>query len=304
MKKRKFTYILAALVVLAILATLAIIIINRLHQESSGQENQQPASKQVAILSYHHIDTDSGNWSSITISPDKFESDMQAVLVAGFVPVTLKDLVNYVKHDGALPDKPVVITFDDGYLSNYQYAYPILQRLNIKATISVIGWSVGQTTYKGTDRPIIPHFTWGQAKEMADSGLIDIQNHTYDMHNDGSEPPYRNGMMQLDTESEEDYRQAIIEDLQANKQQIEKHIGNTVFNLTYPYGGYSALSEQIIADLGYEMTLTTVSGVNIITRGDERSLFGMKRINAGSEQTSQEIVEKMLYEATESVPAP
>ena len=79
--------------------------------------------------------------------------------------------------------KPVVITFDDGYLSNYQYAYPILKETGMVATIFVIGATVGNTEhYKNTNYPITPHFTFQQGAEMVASGIISIQSHTYDMH--------------------------------------------------------------------------------------------------------------------------
>ena len=68
-----------------------------------------------------------------------------------------------------LPDKPILITFDDGYASNYMYAYPILKKLGMQATIFVI------TDRRGKTLSVNPHFSWNQAREMQDSGVIDIQ---------------------------------------------------------------------------------------------------------------------------------
>ena len=76
----------------------------------------------------------------------------------------------------------MIVTFDDGYSSFYELAFPILKELSIQATVFPIGVSVGKDTYKDTGISIIPHFNWQQAQEMASSGLVSIQSHSYDMH--------------------------------------------------------------------------------------------------------------------------
>ena len=83
---------------------------------------------------------------------------------------------------------------DDGYRSNYTKAYPVLKEKNMKALISIIGWSVGRETMPGGIIPINPHCSWAELKEMQDSGLVEIGNHTYDMHKyDEQRPDERKG---------------------------------------------------------------------------------------------------------------
>ena len=136
---------------------------------------------QVPVLMYHHI-SEEGN-DSTELSPEAFEAQIAALAEAGYTAVFPEDLAAYVREGKELPEKPIVITFDDGYLSNYEYAYPILKKYGMVATIFVIGSTVGDTEhYKDTDYPITPHFSCEQAKEMVDSGVISIQSHTYDMH--------------------------------------------------------------------------------------------------------------------------
>ncbi|SDJ84149.1 polysaccharide deacetylase family protein [Natronincola ferrireducens] len=258
--------------------------------ELQSPSNNNPVK--VPIVTYHHIVTNVGLTNNIIITPEKFRSDMEAIKKAGFTTILFKDLVNYVEGKGQLPQKPVLITFDDGYYSNYEYAYPILKELDMKATISIIGWAVGETKHKVTGREIIPRFTWEEAKEMIDSGHIDIQNHTYDMHNPRDQYPYRRGVLQKEEESLEDYIEAFREDVMEFHHAIEENLGNDVFVFVYPHGEYNDLTEELLVQLGYRVTLTGEHGVNLITR-DKNSLFKLKRINAGYKLPSEELVRRI-----------
>ena len=128
-----------------------------------------------------------------------------------------------------LPEKPIVLTFDDGYLSNYADAFPVLGEYNMKATIFAIGVSIGKDTYKDTDHAMTPHFGAAEMQEMVDSGLISIQSHTYDMH---QWPPFEDGndrvretLAQLPGESDADYEAAVRADIQQSQQAIEPITG-------------------------------------------------------------------------------
>lgn len=248
-------------------------------------------AKQVPILMYHHLVTDKSLENSMSISPEKFESDMSALKAAGYETVMLRDLIEYV-HDPEkeLPEKPVVVTFDDGYRSNYEYAYPILKGLDMKATIFAIGWSVGRTTHKDFDKPIIPHFSWSEAREMYNSGLIEIQNHTYDLHNPGDLPPYRKGVLLIENELSGEYSTMFVNDVMLNHNQIEENVGNQVFAFAYPYGLYTFLSEQILKEQGYEMTLSTKKGMNVFQKGDTKSLYAVKRINVDPDLQTEDLL--------------
>ena len=195
-----------------------------------------PAQVSVPILMYHHL-ADESNGASC-MSTALFEQHMDALCAAGYHTVSFADLINFVEHGTDLPEKPIVITFDDGYLSNYEIAYPILQARDMKATIFIIGVSVGKTTYKDTSYPITPHFTYEQAKEMVDSGLIEIQSHTYDMHQwqPFEEGPARVNATQMPWESEEEYVRYFRDDIARSVKLIEENVGCDVYALAYPGG--------------------------------------------------------------------
>ena len=236
-------------------------------------------SAQVPILMYHHLSEDVTN--SEMVSPEQFEAQIRALSEAGYTGVSFDELQGYVLRGEPLPEKPVVITFDDGYLSNYTLAYPILQKYGMKATIFAIGVSFGKDHYKDTGYAMTPHFGAAEAKEMTDSGLISIQSHTYDMH---QWPPYEDGsaavrenILPLAGESEEAYVRALTEDFTKSRAQLEDATGQPVDVLAYPAGQYSTLAQVTLQELGVHVTLSTNPGVNTVVKGLPQTLYAMLR---------------------------
>ncbi|HAS74810.1 MAG TPA: hypothetical protein DCS67_11760, partial [Clostridiales bacterium UBA8960] len=137
-------------------------------------------TKRVPIVMYHDIKLEQDDSGNRTVK--QFESDLKAYKDAGFNTIHYEDLINFVYKGVSLPENPLIITFDDGYLSNYEYAFTLLKKYEMKAVISIIGWSVGLDYDPIRQRAINPHFTYAQAKEMIDSGLLEIQSHSFDMH--------------------------------------------------------------------------------------------------------------------------
>lgn len=235
----------------------------------------------VPILLYHGISKQKTD-SDMDVSVEAFENQIKSLYENGYQAVSFQQLYDYVEKGIELPEKPVVITFDDGYLNNYELAMPILEKYNMNATIFIIGVSVGKDTYKDTGKPITPHFTIEQAKEMIDTGLIDIQSHTYDMHQveNLDKEPVRKGVLQFDDESESEYINNFYNDINKSIKQIENGTGNEVTVLSYPYGSYSELSEAICKDkLNIKATVTTNQAFNTVIKGLNQSLYGLSRLS-------------------------
>ena len=251
-------------------------------------------STQVPILMYHHLSEDVTN--SEMVSPEQFEAQIRALSEAGYTGVSFDELQAYVLRGEPLPEKPVVITFDDGYRSNYTLAYPILQKYGMKATIFAIGVSFGTDHYKDTDYAITPHFGAAEAAEMTASGLISIQSHTYDMH---QWPPYETGsavrenILQLSSESEEAYVQALTEDFTRSRALLEGATGQPVDVLAYPAGQYSTLTQVTLQSLGVHVTLSTNPGVNTVVKGLPQTLYAMLRFGI-TEDVSPEALLDMI----------
>lgn len=256
--------------------------------------SQDEISMQVPILMYHHLSEDVTN--SEMVSPEQFEAQIRALAEAGYTGISFDELQAYVLRGEPLPEKPVVITFDDGYRSNYTLAYPILQKYGMKATIFAIGVSFGTDHYKDTDYIITPHFGADEAAEITASGLISIQSHTYDMH---QWPPYETGLavreniLQLPGESEESYVQALTEDFTRSRALLEGATGQPVDVLAYPAGQYSTLTQVTLQSLGVHVTLSTNPGVNTVVKGLPQTLYAMLRFGI-TEDISPEALLDMI----------
>ncbi|MFI3231122.1 MAG: polysaccharide deacetylase family protein [bacterium] len=240
---------------------------------------------QIPILTYHHFDEIGGGSSVININ--NFKEQLKTLLENGFNSISFTQLIDYALNGVDLPENPFIITIDDGYSSNYELAFPILKDYNTKATIFIIGVSVGKDLYKDSDYSIIPHFNYEQAQEMIDSNLISIQPHTYDMH---QWAPYeenidraRTSVLPLSGESNEDYVQVFISDLVKITSDIEANTSEKVNAFSYPLGISSNLTETILKAYGIHSTVSTKSGVSTVVKGLPQSLLLLNRINMTDE---------------------
>lgn len=248
----------------------------------------------IPILLYHHIDPDSPE-SGTVIHPETFASHMELLLENGYTTITFTDIINYVEKGTELPDKPVIITFDDGYYSNYEYAFPVLRENSQKATIFVIGCSVGHyETYKDTELPITSHFGEKEMQEMTASGCIDIQSHTFDMH---QWPPYedsvevRDNILPLEGETETDYISALSLDAQLQQGLFGEYGMESPIVVAFPTGKWTDIANVVLAENGVKVTLTTDSErVNTLVRGLPQSLVGLGRMNVDGTVTPEDIL--------------
>lgn len=201
---------------------------------------EKKKSLKVPILLYHHITTDefTPDEAVSLISPTDFRFHMTAIKVH-FTPISLRSYYEYVMCDDGsvdIPDNPIIVTFDDGYLSNYEIAYPILKELEIPATIFVVTDTVGAVAGEGKVNN--SHFTWEQAKEMEESGLIEIQSHTV------------NHLKMTELSHGE-----IIRQLRKSKYDVEKGMGRECDMIAYPYGEYTEQIKEAARCAGYKVQL-------------------------------------------------
>jgi len=244
-----------------------------------------PTAK-IQVLMYHHVALDAS--AGMTVTPERLEEQLCALLEAGYETVTVQQLIDFVELGTPLPDKTLVLTFDDGYASNLEFAVPILEKLGAVATVFVIGVSVGKTTYKDTGLPMIPHFSYEDAAEAVEKGILSVQSHTYDMHQaEGYDDPAREGVLPLEGESDEDYAAALRADFQKSFEALERAYGAPAAALAYPLGKYTAESENVLTALGIPVSFRVWDGVTTLEQGKPETLRLINRYTVTQDMTGQ-----------------
>lgn len=230
----------------------------------------------AVALMYHHIVTDedfatgkyAGNNAVIALS--QFEEEMAYLAAHKYHTYTMSEAAAMLYNSLPFPDKSVMITFDDGYASNYELAFPILQEYNLKATIAAVVISTEQAENGGAAKQPLPHLTFEQLREMQASGLVEIGSHSYNGH--GLIPTGANGSTgkffvtkkymaeQGRRETEAEFAERITQDLRHSKEVLESELGRPIYYFAYPYGAVSSGAVDALKNSGFLVAITTNSG--------------------------------------------
>lgn len=240
--------------------------------------------KELVILMYHGF-VQEGKESEYVLSVSKLEDDIVYLKENGYEFTDTYDLIDYVNGHRNLPKKCAMLTFDDGYLNNYTYAFPIIQKHGVKVVISPIAYYVEQHTLNGIHDPIYSQLTNKEIKEMHQSGLVDFQNHSYNMHS----LTHRKGSSRMTHEKSEEYIREFYYDLKAAENVINDIIGTKTHAYIYPFGNISAESKHILKCCGYKLTLGCTEGINYISREPE-CLFMLRRYNRTPQKSARQIL--------------
>lgn len=234
----------------------------------------------VPVIMYHQVLKASSAQGKYTVSPTQLEEDIKYMQSLGYTSVFISDLLDYVEGKGELPEKPMVLTFDDGYETVLAYVLPILRKYNAKAVVSVVGAYADLYSQSDLVKNLsYSYLNWDEISTLNESGLVEIQNHSYDMHEPKGE---RQGCKMAAGETNEQYSNALKDDLLLNQKKIIEATKTTPICMTYPYGYYNKASEAIIKQLGFKASLSCEEGVSFIEKGNPNSLFRIKRYNRPS----------------------
>lgn len=194
----------------------------------SARRFEIPENVNVPVLMYHAVSDDMWGIGELFVSPSSMEEQLKYLVDNGYDAIWFEDLAHLEDYD-----KPVILTFDDGYDDNYTELFPLLKEYNVKATIFVIGNAPG-TNHKMTAE---------QIKELSGSGLVSIQSHAY-THDD------------LDVMGEETLEFEFSE----SKRAITRITGKEPSVLCYPTGKFSNLTLEVAAR-HYQFGLKMVGGL-------------------------------------------
>lgn len=236
----------------------------------------------LTILMYHNVLKKDKKQSVYCINENSLRKDFEYLRQNGYTVIDFKTLERYVESGKSLPEKAVILTFDDGYLNNVRYALPLLREYGYTALFSV----VGSYTLLNSDNPKVGgdfiYLDWDEIAEISYDRHIEIGLHSYDLH----ELKPRLGVAKLKNESDEEYVEMFAEDtdrlMSALKREGVKSGYERIY--AYPYGKYNALSEKVLKEKGIKITLTCNEGINRIKAYQD--LYLLKRLNRDATKAS------------------
>lgn len=226
----------------------------------------------IPVFMYHHVCPKKDD--TVTVTPEVFEKQMMYIRKRGIRTLSLDELLDFMTCRKSVEEKACVITFDDGYLDNFLYAFPVLKRYRIKASIFIVtSWVDGSTEHRANRKDRIDMYLetmpthrqcvefikkglhhraimdWDMIQDMKDTGLVDFYSHTLSHRRcDGLE------------------KEELLRELVESKERIEKRLGKECGYLCWPWGRYSELSLEVAREAGYVGMVTTARGV--VRKGD------------------------------------
>jgi peptidoglycan/xylan/chitin deacetylase (PgdA/CDA1 family) len=248
---------------------------------------------------YH--DVGPNGQSVISITPQHLDADLTLLQQEGFHIIPISQMVDFMDHRATVPEKAVVLTFDDGYQGVYQYAFPILKKHHAPATIFIIGYTVGRTP---------GYLTWPEAQEMEASGLVTVGGHTYNLHWQGptikpnvDEPATIAPLFDPQTghvETEQEYEARILADSRLLQETFKSNLGHTTPYFAYPYGAYNTTLIRILGDAGFRYMFTTSQGVD----GEKADPTRLYRITVGVVWVSTNKIPSIILSSVSSSATP
>jgi peptidoglycan/xylan/chitin deacetylase (PgdA/CDA1 family) len=238
----------------------------------------------VPILMYHSISQDATRkYKPFAVSPALFAEHMAYLHQQANTPITVTQFINTrSKGPSALPDRPVVLTFDDGFADFFTEALPILQQYNFTATLYVTTGFIGSTSrwLQREGESTRPMLTWDQLNEISASG-IECGGHSHWHH-------------QLDTLSLALARDEIVR----SKRLLEDHLGQEVSTFAYPYGYHSNTIKRLVREEGYTSACTVKNEAS----SEATDPFALARLTVSAD-TSLDALATLLTRRSPSVVA-
>ena len=241
------------------------------------------ATVPLPILMYHDIQKEPCPQDQYTITPQQLEADLCALQADGWQTVTLAQIYDYVDQGCPLPEKPILLVFDDGYQSVLSEALPLLKKYQATAVVSVIGARAQNAAADCAEDA--QYLNWQELQQVADSGLIELQSHSANLH----VYQERKGLAMLPEESTEAYTQVIMRDIQAMDQLTKTAQVQLFPAFAYPYGFVEPLADAILQNNGYLMTMTSEETINALSQ-DPSCLYQMGRFHRSGQMSTAEVL--------------
>ena len=230
---------------------------------------------QMPILRYRHVCPQlAGATVGYNVTPDNFEKQLQYLSENNFYSAAWEDWEKATTTSTLLPGKPILITFDGGYIDFLNYAWPLLKRYGFKATVFLVAERIGtKNSWELADSPEMPLLGWPEICQLRDEGVeFGSLGATY-------QP------LSLLSPTE------IVQEAVRSRFILEQGLGMPVKTFAYPYGDFDPVVQHLIGACGYTYGLSCLSGIN----GLNDCLLALRRINLMGSDSSSEFATKLSY---------
>ena len=247
-----------------------------------GEKIAAAEGVRLPVVMYHQLCADEARAGDYVLPLWQFENDLKYLKAQGYETVSVRQLLDWTEGRGSLPEKPCMITFDDGYETTGVWAVPLLEKYGFCAVTAVIG-SVARQFSETPDHTLsYSHLSWEALAALSRGGVTELQYHSWDMHRLGA----RRGMNRRRGESEADYRAALEADLARFRAAAAEHGVALAPAAAYPFGAYCALTEAVLRENGLRLGFDCTERVNVLT-GTPEELFSLGRFNRAWGKSSE-----------------
>lgn len=240
----------------------------------------------LPIIMYHSILKNSARTGTYVITPSELRKDFEYLRANGYQTVLPRDLIAYVTQNTPLPEKCVMLTFDDGHYNNLTYLLPLLEEFSYTAVISVVGKYTDLYTSLQDKNPAYAYFTYSDLVLLEENGRIELANHSYNLHEHG----LFKGSSKSSNETTEIYQQRLKKDLLSMQERMVEQGLTRPICYTYPYGIISKESLPVVKECGFTVSLSCAEKPNYITRNPE-CLYLLNRYNRSGLTTTRAFME-------------
>lgn len=238
----------------------------------------QPAEGAVAVFCYHEVDRANDGFA---VSHQQLEEQIRYMKKQGYRFVSLDEYLRYTKGELALPEKSVMITFDDGYRSFYTKVYPLLEKYQVPGMLAIVSsW----TNQEEKPNDVRDTASWEELQEMEKSGLVTVVSHTHAMHKQQAINPQggRNGVVGSHLyvnghyETDAEYKARVKNDIDEVQRLFQEKLGHKSRVMVWPYGIYTKEAVDIALAAGMEGTFLLDGGMNGV--GTDARLYARRMI--------------------------
>ena len=238
------------------------------HISASGN-----AGVTVPIIMYHQVCNTPSVLGDYAVTPEVLRNDFEYMKKHNINPVSFSQLSKYVKFGEALPENPIVLTFDDGERSFLTKVLPLLQEYNFPANINIVGALVELYTKNGETDDRYAYLNSDDIKLLYNEPLVEIGYHSYNLHSLSN----RRGMGSLYGESDKEYEELICTDIEQFNKLFLRLTGSQPVIAAYPFGIRNDKLQGLLQNNNFTVTLTCRESPNTLTVGDD--LYELGRFN-------------------------